>query len=270
LSAKSALPWWHTLITLALGFVFGYYAYFAGPPSGFNSYQAAGSLLFWYSLAYLVYTFALRGTFSLFVRYVRSKLGAVSAALYASFHLLLYGFILEYIFVRVYAPNFSIPTTAVFVNTNLVFPLNPSNILLGFSFSPSVTLSVPPIFGAVLSLYSFFSSFILATLVVANVGLTREIGRCGLGLKARTYVALPAVGVTLGVSCCLSPPLLLALVAPVTAAVTYSLPAYYTTYFTFPPLAMLALYLNQRSVARLRSNLVRRVGVEANRPASLH
>ncbi|MEM0120364.1 MAG: hypothetical protein QW514_08875 [Thermoprotei archaeon] len=253
------LPWWHALITMGLGVLLSYAAYFNGPKYGFNTWEGLGSLIFWYSLVYLIFRFPLRSTLPVFLRHLRSRAGVLAGSLYVAFHLLLYGFILEVILVRVYAPSFGGVPAAVWVNTNLVLPPNLENTLLGLTYSPSITLSIPPIFGAVLSLYSISAAFIIAVLVVANVGLIREVGSCSLGLKSRVYVGLPVLGVVLGASCCLSPPLLLALVAPVTAAVTYSLPAYYATYFTFPPLAILALYLNQRSVSRL----VRRVSREA-------
>lgn len=245
--------WAHAPIALAIGVALAHAAYSEGPPTGFNAWEAAGSLLFWYGTTYLAFRFPLKQTFKLFARNIRGRLGLAAFTLYAAFHLLLYGFILEYIFVRAYAPGLQVYQPAAWINTNLVLPPTPTNTLLGLTYNPSITLIVPPFFGAVLSLYSIASATILGALVVANVGLIGEVGACGLALKSRTYVALPALGVVLGASCCLSPPILIALVAPVTAAVTYSLPAYYTTYFAFPPLAMLALYLNQRSLQRLVS-----------------
>ncbi len=242
---------------MGLGVVFAYIAYFIGPPSGLNVWEGVGSLIFWYSVVYLVFRFPLRSVFSVFLKYIVSWIGVLAASLYVVFHLLLYGFILEVIFVHLYAPSFGGVPAAVWVNTNLVLPPTPLNTLLGLSYNPSITLSAPPIFGAVLSLYSISSALIIAVLVVVNVGLVREVGSCPLGLKSRVYVGLPALGVVLGASCCLSPPILLALVAPATAVITYSLPAYYVTYFTFPPLAMLALYLNARSTAKIHRRLTR-------------
>jgi len=250
-------PWWHSLITMGLGVLFAYIAYFNGPPTGFNAWEGVGSLLFWYSVVYLVLRFPFRGAFNVFLKYIGSRMGILASSLYVAFHLLLYGFILEVIFVHLYAPSFGGVPAAVWVNTNLVLPPTPLNTLLGLSYNPSITLSVPPIFGAVLSLYSFSSALIIAVLVVVNVGLVREVGSCPLGLKSRVYVGLPALGIVLGASCCLSPPILLALAAPATAVITYSLPAYYVTYFTFPPLAMLALYLNARSTAKIHRRLTR-------------
>ncbi len=229
----------------------GYYAYFGGPAYGFNGYEALASLLFWYGVVFLVFRFPLYSTLDVFMRHIRSKVGVTAATLYVVFHLLLYGFILEAILTRLYAPSFGGVPAAVFVNTNLVEPLTFTNILLGLTYNPSVTLSVPPIFGAVLSVYSFSAALIIAELVVANIGAIREVGSCSIATKSRAYVALPALGAVLGASCCISPPVLLALFAPVTAAVTYSLPAYYVTYFTFPSLAIAALYLNLRSTMKL-------------------
>jgi len=243
--------WWHALIIMVLGVSLSYLAYFMGSAYGFNPWEGAGSILFWYSVVYLVFRFPLRGTLTVFLRHVKSGVGVVAASLYVAFHLLLYGFILEAILTRLYAPTFGGVPAAVWVNTNLVLPPTPLNALLGLSYNPSITLSIPPIFGAVFSLYSISAALIIAVLVVANIGLIREVGSCSLGLKSRVYVGLPTLGVALGASCCLSPPLLLALVAPVTAVVTYSLPAYYATYFAFPPLAMLALYLNARSTLKI-------------------
>lgn len=256
LSTKPRVPWWHALITMGLGVAFSYTAYFNGPINGFNAWEGSGSIIFWYSVIYLIFRFPLRNTLTVFLKHIRSRVGITAASLYVAFHLLLYGFILEAIFVHVYAPSFGGVPAAIWVNTNLVLPPTPLNALLGLSYNPSITLSVPPIFGAVLSLYSLSAAFIIAVLVVANVGLIREIGSCSLGLKSRVYVGLPAMGVALGASCCISPPILLALIAPATAVVTYNLVAYYVTYFTFPPLAMLALYLNMRSTIKVHRKIV--------------
>lgn len=246
-----AKPWLQAPITMVCGFLLAYLAYFAGPPTGLNRYEVLGSLLFWYGTTYLVFRFPLKQTFRLFATHIRSGVGLAACTLYVAFHLFLYGFILEYIFVRLYAPNIGTVGAAAWINTNLVLPPTPTNTLLGLTYNPSITISVPPFFGAALSLYSVSSAAILAALVVANIGLVRRLDRCGLGLRSRTYVVLPALGVAFGASCCLSPPVLLAIVEPAAAAVTGSLAAYYFTYFVFPPLAMVALYLNQRSLQRL-------------------
>jgi hypothetical protein len=257
LSIKPRVPWWHALITMGLGVAFSYAAYFDGPDTGFNAWEGLGSIIFWYSVVYLLLRLPLRNALTMFLKHIRSWVGITAASLYVAFHLLLYGFILEAIFVHLYAPSFGGVPAAIWVNTNLVLPPTPLNALLGLSYNPSITLSVPPIFGSVFSLYSISAALIIAVLVVANVGLIREMGSCPLGLKSRVYVGLPALGVALGASCCISPPILLALVAPVTAVVTYSLPAYYATYFTFPPLAMLALYLNMRSTLKIHRKIRR-------------
>ena len=77
---------------------------------------------------------------------------------------------------------------------------------------------------------------------------------CSTTVKSRAMVIFPALGIALGASCCLSVPLLVTVAAPSAAALSSSLWLYDATYFLFPPLAVVLLYGNLRSVEKIMAN----------------
>jgi len=154
-------------------------------------------------------------------------------------------------------------TAGVFLFTNVYVPLSLTSTIFDVSYNPTVVLTAPPFFSAALSFYSISAAFLIAVLVVANVGKTRELGElCRLARKASTYVVLPIVGIVFGASCCLSIAGLvlsewghaLTLIAPGTPGLTSAL-VFYTTYFVFPWVAVLLLYLNLRSVEKISASI---------------
>jgi len=68
-------------------------------------------------------------------------------------------------------------------------------------------------------------------------------------------LVFPGLGIVFGASCCLSVPVLITLAAPTAAALSASLWIYDVTYFFFPLVAVVLLYLNLRSVNRIASNV---------------
>jgi hypothetical protein len=260
-TSESTLPLWKVrvlrislgLLVLVSGYAFSAYSY-SGPRYGFNTDQALGSVLFWSAVVYLIFSFPLRSVTISFTRYARDRVGVVSALVYAVVHLFLYSFTLEAILVRTLAPGFSVGGASVWVNTDLLSPPSGLNALLDLAYNPSLTISLPPIFGVVLSAYNFATAGVISALVATSVGIIRRIMglyKLGRGLRVKTYAGLPALGVVLGASCCLSPPILLGLLTPAIGAVADTLGAYYITYFLFPWLAVTALYLNYRSLMKL-------------------
>ena len=68
-------------------------------------------------------------------------------------------------------------------------------------------------------------------------------------------VLFPALGIAFGASCCLSVPILFTVVVPSAAALASLLWVYDLTYFLFPPFAVVLLYLNLYSVAKITANV---------------
>ena len=117
-------------------------------------------------------------------------------------------------------------------------------------------MTIPPLLSVALSLYSLVIAVIIAILIVANIGKTRELGKvCSTGTRSRSMVLFPALGIALGASCCLSVPLLVSLAVPTAAALSSLLWVYDATYYLFPPFAVVLLYLNLYSVGKITANL---------------
>lgn len=242
-------------VSLGLGVALSYLGYVWDDISP-NPNELLGSVLFWCAVVYLLLSFPFFEATRSFSSYVRRPFVAGVFAGYLAIHLVLYGFLLEGILASVYGSNAFAVSPVFLVTTNVFAPPSLSSAMFDLAYNPSIVVAVPPIFSAALSLYSISVALIIAVLVVASIGKTMEIGRlCTKGKRARTLVALPAIGIVLGASCCLSVAGLISVVVPSTAVLTSVIWAYYFTYFSFPSVAVVLLYLNLRSIERISTNL---------------
>lgn len=241
----------HGVSFIGLAVLTSFFAYLWGSTSP-NPAELLAPALFWYAVAFLLFAYPLGEAFQLFLRYIRTAFGAGVFALYLVLHVLLYGFMLESILVSFFDRPFVSASANVYVTTSVFAPPSLLNAVVGLWFNPWVTLTVPPHFSDALSLYSVVIAIVIAVLIVANVGRTRELGKiCSARVKSRTMVLFPALGIALGASCCLSVPILFTIAAPSALALSSSLWLYDATYFFFPPFAVILLYLNLYSVDKI-------------------
>ena len=146
--------------------------------------------------------------------------------------------------------------TTISFSAILAYPESLVSVFVDFAFNPSLNLAIPPGFSLALSLYSFVVAIVIAVLVVTNVMKVIEMSRiCTLGQKSRAFLALPALGVIGGATCCLSIPFLISLVAPATAVVSGSIGVYYIAYLAFPIATAVALKYNLDSTMKIASKL---------------
>lgn len=216
-----------------------------------NVDEVAGPAVFWVAAVFFLLAVPFRDAAREFAKSVRTTLGAAAFVLYISIHLLLYGFLFDVILAAYYGIGAFAATAGFFVTTNLFNPPSPTSFAFDIAYNPIMVLTAPPIFSAALSFYSISVALVIAVLVVANIGRTRELGKLRTGTnKAKAFVLLPAVGIVFGASCCLSVAGLISLAAPAAAVLTSSPWIYYVTYFLFPCIAVAVLYLNLRSMGR--------------------
>jgi len=245
----------HGLFFIGLAVLTSFFAYLWGATSP-NPAELLAPTLFWYAVPLLLFAYPLREAFQTFLRYIGTAWGAGVFALYLVLHVLLYGFMLESILVSFFDRPFVSASTSVYVTTSVFAPPSLANAVSALWFNPWVTITIPPVFSDALSLYSLVIAIIIAVLIVANIGKTRELGKvCSTRLKSRTMVIFPALGIALGASCCLSVPILITVVAPSAAVLSSSLWLYDVTYFLFPPAAVVLLYLNLYSVNKIAANV---------------
>jgi hypothetical protein len=245
----------HALSFVGLAVLTSYFAYLWGATSP-NPAELLAPALFWYAVSVLLIAYPLREALETFLRSIKTAFGAGVFALYLALHVFLYGFMLESILVSVFDRPFVSASASVYVTTSVFAPPSVLNAVVGLWFNPWVTLTVPPEFSAAVSFYSVVIAVIIAILIVANIGRTRELGDiCSARLKSRSMVLFPALGIALGASCCLSVPLLITVVAPSAVALSSSLWLYDATYFLFPPVAIVLLYLNLYSVGKLAAKV---------------
>ncbi len=245
----------HGLAFISLAVVTSFFAYLWGATSP-NPAELLAPALFWYAVSFLLIAYPLREAFQIFRVYIKTAFGAGVFALYLALHIVLYGFMLESILVSVFDRPFASAAVNVYVTTSVFAPTSLTNALWGLWFNPWITLTVPPLYSDALSFYSLTIAIIIAILIVANIGRTRELGKmCSTKVKSRTMVVFPALGIALGASCCLSVPILIAVAAPSAAALSSSIWLYDATYFLFPPFAVILLYLNLYSVDRIAANV---------------
>ena len=244
---------------LVLGLVLSYFGYIWAAPS-VNPAEFAGALVFWGGFVCLLLAFPLRAVFLDFARSLKTGLGAVIFAGYLATHLLLYGFVLEGIVTAIQGPQLlGVSTPALYVYTDTFVPPSLFSALSDLSYNPAIVFTYPPELSAALSFYSISMAVVIAVLVVANVGKTRELGKaCSASKRAKSFALVPMIGIILGSSCCLSVAGLVSLYllpAALADALASNLMLYYFTYFVLPAFAVVVLYLNYISVAKFSSAL---------------
>jgi hypothetical protein len=242
------------VVFLVLGVAVAYQGSFM-VASQFNWEEVVGPLLFWYAALLLLFRFPLREAASASYRGIRTRVGAAVFWPYLALHLFIYGFLLELILAGIYGMTFNLGPSLSVV-TDAFVPPTFSNALLDLSYSPSAIFTLPPVLSGAFSLYSVSAALVIGVLVVANVLGVMELGRLRTaGQRPTSFVVLPAVGVVLGASCCLSLPALIALSFP-SAALTETFQLVYSvTYFLLPAFAGAVLYVNLRSVEKITQGL---------------
>ncbi|MDG7005497.1 MAG: hypothetical protein JRM86_01010 [Nitrososphaerota archaeon] len=246
----SAQPAVSSLALGALGVAMAYFGSALGPVS-LNILEVLGPAFFWVALLYFVLRFPLRSAASEFAGAVKTSLGAGAFAAYLAVHLLLYGFILDAILASIYGVSTFATDAGFLLTTNVYLPSSFISTAFDISYNPVVLMNVPPVFSAALSFYSIAVALVIGVLVVANIGKTRELGRLRTtGERAKNLFVLPAIGVVLGASSCISVAGIVELAAP-SSILTSSDWIYYVTYFLFPVVAVVLLYLNLRSAERI-------------------
>ncbi len=252
-SARLAIPI-HGFTFIGLAVLTSFFAYLWGATSP-NPAELLAPALFWYAISFLLVAYPMRGAWEVFRRHIRTAFGAILFAGYLIIHVVLYGFMLESILVSFFGRPFSSGAISAYVTTSVFAPPSVTNAIWALWFNPWVTLTIPPIFDDAFSFYSIVIAILIAILIVANIGRTRELGRiCTARMKSRSMLIFPALGVALGASCCLSIPVLFVIAAPSAVALSSTLWLYDVTYFLFPPFAVVLLYLNLRSVDRIAAN----------------
>jgi hypothetical protein len=243
-----------TIIALLISIAF-YFAYFRFPSTGVRDAVGLSSVIFWVGLWVLLGHSLFRPALKTFVDATKTRLGIAVFLAYVSAHLVLYGFLLEEIFALTLNISTTVVSPVFFLTSNLVAPQSFLNALVTISFSPSVALSLGQVFGVELSVYNFFTATLIGSLVVANAEQLKHLSnRCSSKLRAKTYVGIPLLGIFLGASCCMSPPILLALVLPagtLGSVLSKSVATTYVTYYFFPALAAFLLYYSFRGTNRL-------------------
>jgi len=244
------------LLLLIFSFPVCLYSYYISSLSILNGYETLASFMFWSSIISLAFLFPLKKTVKLFFLYVRSIRAVALFAAYLVIHLFLYGLMLEGILIYLYRIPPTIFQTSISFSAILAYPESLVSILADFAFNPSLNFAIPPGYSLALSLYSFAVAMVIGVLVVTNVMKVIELSRiCSVAQKSRAFLALPALGVIGGATCCLSIPILISLVAPVTAVVSGSISVYYIAYLGFPVATSIALKYNLDSTIKIGSRL---------------
>jgi hypothetical protein len=217
----------------------------------------ASSILFWIYLLAFVLILPLREGYSLFLEGIRRRSMKLLFVLYLAIHLVIYGIFLELILESIYAYPIAGQGSLfrIFVAGNYAFyPHSIATVMEVLTLNPSISILFPRALGVALGPFAIFSAIIIDILVVANVNLLLKLSKTIL--KFGGSVALPAVGVIGGASCCLSIPSLLAIASPSIAAFLY-LPVgvliQNILYYGLPIIVMIILALNLRTLKPLCS-----------------
>jgi hypothetical protein len=218
----------------------------------FNIDELVGPAVFWVAAVFFLLAVPFREAARIFSKTVRTPFGAAVFALYMAAHLLLYGFIFQAVLAAIYGVGSFAVSAGFFVTTNLFSPPSLAGVTFDIAYNPIIVMGVPPVFSTALSFYSISVALVIAVLVVANVGRTRELSEVRMAMgRARAFVVLPALGIVLGASCCLSVAGLISLASPAASVLASSPWIYYVTYFLFPCLAIAVLHLNLRAMRKV-------------------
>lgn len=226
-----------TVVLLAVG----YSAYYLA----FNTYVCAAAVLFFAALFLALKGWPMKGAFDLYFDYVKKPVGAAAFGIYLALHYFLYGIFLEDLLVSIYGYA-SRPGSGIYLSGAIFYPATPVNALLSLIEVPSVNMWAPPSFGITLPPFSLFMGFTIAVLVTANIALVSRIANCPRRKRLTAYIALPAIGIITGSSCCLALPIVFTLAVPAAAVVTYTAVSSYAAFFAFPIGTAVALWLNLR------------------------
>lgn len=207
----------------------------------------ASALMFWASVVALVLAYPL-GT-PLRVALQGLKRGGPLVALpplYFVFHLVVYGVLLERLLVQVFGVGGLSPNgfEAFFSFSYVYQPPNPWNALLTLTVQPALVVTVPPYYSLALGPFSLAMGIIITTLVSASI---YQLAQLGGGLRrVGESVAIPALGVVGGASCCLSVPVLLEYFSPAVQALALTPAgsvAFGALYYALPAAVAVALKL---------------------------
>jgi hypothetical protein len=244
------------LVLVVVSFSILLFAYSLGPGPIFDGYEAVASLVFWFSILASVLAIPLRPVVELFLVYLRKQRGIAVFVSYISVHLLLYGLILEGILTYLYKVPPLISQPSVNASAILAYPESVITMFEDLAFNPSFNFAIPPGYALSLSVYSFVIALIIAMLVLTNVLKVSEMSKiCTTRQKSFAIVALPALGVVGGATCCISLPFLISLLAPATAVVANSIGIYYVAYLAFPLATAVALKMNLDATSKIAVRL---------------
>lgn len=211
------------------------------------------SILFWAYIGGTLLMLPLRNAAKSALELMKSRTWAVALFVgYLILHLVIYGVLLELMLASIY--NLSLPTGAppilVYLSGNYAYtPHTLFAALETISLNPSVSLLFPLELGVVLGPFSVVSAVVIGILVISNIGQLVKLR--GTVKKLGLSIALPAIGVAGGASCCISIPALLAIASPVVYSfllLPVGIFVQNVLYFGLPMLVILILALNYRSL----------------------
>jgi hypothetical protein len=224
------------------------------PVNNFVVWPATASLVFWSSLTILVLGFPLRNASKVvYHSLTRSKWYLVLIPLYLVVHLVIYGILLESILIGIYGGAPAYNAAGVYFSGGFaLFPHTLTSVLVSLTISPSIELLIPPYFGASISMFALFTAIAIDFLVVANIATFVQMRK--RAEKIMGSIAVPLVGVTLGASCCLSIPELLAIASPSLSGLLFTPMGLFIQdiiYYLLPLSVILALALNLVSISKV-------------------
>ncbi len=164
------------------------------------------AIVFWALILLAVFGFVLKNVVMEFSGIMKERLWAkILFPLYLFVHLIVYGIVLEKILVIVFGPpDYSVGRTIFVQLGGAFYPHTPLNALIQLTLNPSVVIFLPPFYGLELTLFSFSSATIIATLIVVH--LDRLMHNAKLIRRAGGSVIYPLIGIVGGASCCISLP----------------------------------------------------------------
>lgn len=171
--------------------------------------------VFWASLVALVLAYPLRGALAVAAEGLKKRryLSFVIPA-YFSFHMFVYGILLERLLVGVFGVGEAAPNgfDVFFSLTYVYHPANAWNALLTLTVQPSIVVLAPPYYSLALGPFAMAMGVVITVLVAAGLHVLGEL--VGGPKRIAESIAIPALGVVGGGSCCLSIPVLLEYFSP--------------------------------------------------------
>jgi hypothetical protein len=242
------------LIIMIGSFVEFYFSTGSQAQSGIDGIVASiSSVVFWTYLAGVLIMFPLKKGAKEALHLIRNKLWAAVLFIgYLSIHLVIYGVLLELMLATIYQLKLPAggPPILIYLTGNYAY--SPHTLLAALetiSLNPSVSVLFPFELGVVLGPFSIVLAIIIGLLVVGNVSRLMKIS--GTVKKLGLSIALPAVGVAGGASCCISIPALLAIASPAVYSfliLPVGILVQNALYFGLPILVVMVLALNYRSL----------------------